>query len=114
MGKRKGELKRTGEGSNIVRNKKNKSNDANLSERKTFLLSKKDNKPPKPVTVLSTEVSKPIAVRIIVGSYEKVLCGIDAKFTQSEEKVNLILLVLIGSISSSLTPCICSQPTTEQ
>jgi hypothetical protein len=33
--------------------------------------------------------AKPNAVRIIVGSYEKVLCGIDAKFeNQSPEKVS--------------------------
>ena len=36
----------------------------------------------------ATEISKPKAVRIIVGSYEKVLCGIDARFDdQSKNKV---------------------------
>jgi hypothetical protein len=34
-----------------------------------------------------TSASPPEALRIVIGSYEKVLCGIDAKFEDKSEKV---------------------------
>jgi hypothetical protein len=46
----------------------------------------------KPVAVVPEvpKIIKPNAIRIVVGSYEKVLCGIDARFNpKSVEKVHL-------------------------
>ena len=46
------------------------------------------SKPQAAVVTAENNSSKPSAVRIIVGSYEKVLCGVDARFdSQSTEKV---------------------------
>jgi len=57
------------------------------------LKKKKDNavkngeKQKKPEAVVTAPIlqSKPEAIRIVVGSYEKVLCGIDARFTSNSE-----------------------------
>jgi hypothetical protein len=42
-------------------------------------------KKPEAVVVAPIPPSKPEAIRIVVGSYEKVLCGIDARFTSKSE-----------------------------
>ena len=51
-------------------------------------------KPKQQTTALlvENEPSKPSAVRIIVGSYEKVLCGVDARF-DSQSSANVWLLL---------------------
>jgi len=58
---------------------------------------------PKPqAAVVTTEnsSSRPTAVRIIVGSYEKVLCGVDARFdSQSTEKVSSSKSMLTARIN---------------
>jgi hypothetical protein len=42
---------------------------------------KKSNQKPVAVVVKDPPRPKPEAIRIVVGSYEKILCGIDARFT---------------------------------
>ena len=49
--------------------------------------------------------SKPTAIRIIVGSYEKVLCGVDARFeTQSIDKVQSLIASANTKGKLSLNP----------
>jgi hypothetical protein len=74
------------------------------------LKKKKDNavkngeKQKKPEAVVTAPIpqSKPEAIRIVVGSYEKVLCGIDARFTsKSEDEVPPEYVDPNGSVNST-------------
>jgi hypothetical protein len=61
---------------------------------------KKINQKPVAVVVKDPPRSKPEAIRIVVGSYEKILCGIDARFTsESPDTVspNSISLLIIAN-----------------
>jgi hypothetical protein len=64
----------------------------------------------KPAAIVAEESVKPTAIRIVVGSYEKVLAGIDARFTSSSgDTVRTPSISLIYSINSSLIRFICSR-----
>jgi hypothetical protein len=66
--------------------KKNKSK--NQKDQQSLVKSKKDGAvAPKNSEEVVTSASAPEALRIIIGSYEKVLCGIDAKFEDKSKKV---------------------------
>jgi hypothetical protein len=70
---------------------KKQKGDADITVNKPAVAVKKIEKSVPVVTEVSINFPKPSACRIIVGSYEKVLCGIDARFTQQEDTVHLSL-----------------------
>jgi protein MAK11 len=93
-----------------VKAKKAKVQHISASEAKTTKVSKStDSSKPKkkPVAVVPEEpkIIKPNALRIVVGSYEKVLCGIDARFTvKSAEKVSPIMPLAYFQRNLTLNP----------
>ena len=87
----------------IIQKKKFTTETAIKPAKKTSAVTK--SKPQATVVQVENISSKPTAVRIIVGSYEKVLCGVDARFdTQSTEKVTSFKVSSDGQNKLNLSP----------
>jgi hypothetical protein len=71
-----------------VVHEENKNKNKNKKEQQSLVKSKQDGaSAAKNSEEVVTSASAPEGLRIIIGSYEKVLCGIDAKFEDKSKKV---------------------------